>query len=254
MSAGLSSVTNRSAGSDRSTSTAPSSYPSLLRFSFLRPACSTSGALCSSFTSAKRCRASSSLGSIFAGALYPRHVTKISADSLRLACGFVLSTLSKRAPKAYSRAVYSLLRNTFVTNVPPGLRKSVARCSASSVSAACVYASRAHAPPTLGAPSCSTTSKASTSPEARFTAWRHRSVVMSSTSVVTPRMGRIGARSTPTMVAPSGMYFCATCSHPPGAAHRSRHERADARKSYLRLSCTSLNAARERKPCSLARW
>ncbi len=36
------------------------------------------------------------------------------------------------------------------------------------------------------------------------------------------------------------------CSGSPGAAHRSSSVRDDDRKSYLRLSCTSLNAARER--------
>ena len=82
---------------------------------------------------------------------------------------------------------------------------------------------------------------------------RHDCVVMSSTKVVHPRMGLIGARSTPTMSDDIGMYFCATWSQPPGAAQRSMHARAPLKKSYLRLSWTSLNDARERKPCSLAR-
>ena len=50
-----------------------------------------------------------------------------------------------------------------------------------------------------------------------------------------------------------GMYFCATWSQPPGAAQRSMHARAPLKKSYLRLSWTSLKDARERKPCSFAR-
>jgi len=49
------------------------------------------------------------------------------------------------------------------------------------------------------------------------------------------------------------MYFCATCSQPPGAAHRSMAARAPLKKSYLRFSWMSLKAERERKPCSLAR-
>lgn len=69
---------------------------------------------------------------------------------------------------------------------------------------------------------------------------------MSSTKVVHPRMGLMGARSTPTMSELIGMYFAATCSQPPGAAHRSMHARAPLKKSYLRLSWTSLNEARER--------
>ena len=46
----------------------------------------------------------------------------------------------------------------FVTNVPRGPRNSVASRSASSTSADCEYASLAHTPPTLGAPSWITVS------------------------------------------------------------------------------------------------
>jgi hypothetical protein len=59
-------------------------------------------------------------------------------------------------------------------------------------------------------------------------------------------MGLMGARSTPTIVELIGMYFAATWSQPPGAAHRSMHALAPLKKSYLRLSWTSLNAARLR--------
>ena len=47
---------------------------------------------------------------------------------------------------------------------------------------------------------------------------RQRSVVMSSVSVMTPRMGLMGTRSTPTMTLLIGMYLCATCGGG-GAAH-----------------------------------
>lgn len=61
--------------------------------------------------------------------------------------------------------------NTFVTNAPPGVSTSAARRSASSTSAAWLYASLAQAPPTLGAPSCSTQS--TPPPAASFLmAWR----------------------------------------------------------------------------------
>jgi len=43
-----------------------------------------------------------------------------------------------------------------------------------------------------------------------------------------------------------------TCVHPPGAAHKSRTVCAFWRMENLRLICVSLNAARDRKPCSLA--
>lgn len=39
---------------------------------------------------------------------------------------------------------------------------------------------------------------------------------------VQPRMGLMGTRSTPTTSEPMGMWFTATCIHPPGAAQRSR--------------------------------
>lgn len=44
------------------------------------------------------------------------------------------------------------------------------------------------------------------------------------------------------------MCFSATCSQPPGAAHRSIRTRAFSRKRCSRLSCNNLKAARERKP------
>ena len=50
--------------------------------------------------SLKRQRASRRRGSSFAGALNPRHTTKISADAARDAAGLVASTLSKSCLKA----------------------------------------------------------------------------------------------------------------------------------------------------------
>ena len=47
---------------------------------------------------------------------------------------------------------------------------------------------------------------------------------------------------------------CALPHQLPGAAQRSMHPCALERKLYFLLSCTSLKAARLRKPCSLARW
>jgi len=46
---------------------------------------------------------------------------------------------------------------------------------------------------------------------------------------------------------PTGSVFAATCSQPPGAAHKSSTERAPSRKANWRLSWMSLKAARERK-------
>ena len=54
---------------------------------------------------------------------------------------------------------------------------------------------------------------------------------MSSTKVVHPPMGLMGARSTPTIVELIGMYFAATWSQPSGAAHRSMHALAPLKKS-----------------------
>jgi len=51
----------------------------------------------------------------------------------------------------------------------------------------------------------------------------HFSDVMSDTMQVTPCMGLIGARSMAMILEPEGMFFCATCDQPPGAAHRSKH-------------------------------
>jgi hypothetical protein len=109
----------------------------------------------------------------------------------------------------------------------------------------CVYASLLHAPPTLGAPSCTTQSNLL--PFASFfSAVLHAWVVMSCTRVLTPRMGLMGTRSTPRMSEVSGMVLAATCSHPPGAAHRSSSALHPLSRSYFRLSWMSLKAARER--------
>jgi hypothetical protein len=67
-------------------------------------------------------------------------------------------------------------------------------------------------------------------------------------------MARIGSRSTPIMRLDAGIVLDATCSQPPGAAHRSSKTPHLERKSYFLLSWISLKAARERYPCSLARW
>lgn len=83
-------------------------------------------------------------------------------------------------------------------------------------------------------------------PMSRFRSVRHCGVVMSSVCVMTPRMGLMGIRSTPMIVDPLGMYLAATCSHPPGAAHRSMTHPADARKSYFLFSWMSLKAERAR--------
>lgn len=57
----------------------------------------------------------------------------------------------------------------------------------------------------------------------------------------------MGTKSTPMMIEfCCGMFLAATCSQPPGAAHRSMTHLAEARKSYLRFSWTSLNAERAR--------
>ena len=50
----------------------------------------------------------------------------------------------------------------------------------------------------------------------------------------------------PTMTLFGGIYLLATCSQPPGAAHRSIQHRADSRKLYFLFSCISLNAERAR--------
>ena len=49
------------------------------------------------------CLGSNSLGSIFFGAKYAWHTTKISALSLREACGFVASTFWKNCWNTHSR-------------------------------------------------------------------------------------------------------------------------------------------------------
>ena len=49
----------------------------------------------------------------------------------------------------------------------------------------------------------------------REVTWRVFCVVMSPTSVLQPRMGRMGSRSTPTIRLLTGIVLAATCSHPP---------------------------------------
>jgi hypothetical protein len=53
-------------------------------------------------------------------------------------------------------------------------------------------------------------------------ALRQRSVVMSSVSVMTPRIGLMGTRSMPTMTLDSGMYLCATWRRAAAAQRRAR--------------------------------
>lgn len=79
----------------------------------------------------------------------------------------------------------------------------------------------------------------------------HLSVVISSTRVIHLGMGLIATKSTPIMIEFAGICFAATCSHPPGAAHKSITQRAVERKSYFLLSWISLKADRARYPCSL---
>jgi len=55
----------------------------------------------------------------------------------------------------------------------------------------------------------------------------------------------------PTITLDTGICWDATCSQPPGAAHRSMHTRDDCRNSYLRFSCSSLKAARDLKPVKI---
>ena len=57
------------------------------------------------FLTWKRCFGSRRRGSILAGALYPRHTTKISAEVFLEAAGLVASTLSKSCLNAYSSAL-----------------------------------------------------------------------------------------------------------------------------------------------------
>ena len=78
-------------------------------------------------------------------------------------------------------------------------------------------------------------------------------VVMSLTKVLTLRIGRIGSRSIPSTIEFAGIVFAATWHQPPGAAQRSMHTLALERKSCFLLIWISLNAARDRYPCSFAR-
>ena len=55
----------------------------------------------------------------------------------------------------------------------------------------------------------------------------------------------------PTMTLFTGMYLAATCSQPPGAAHRSIVHLAFSRKPYFLFSWINLKAERARYPCSL---
>lgn len=103
------------------------------------------------------------------------------------------------------------------------------------------------------------------SPRMRF---RHCVVVISDANVTTRGIGLIGTRSTPaaelsrvewwdildhspTITLFTGMYLLATCSQPPGAAHKSIQHRAVSRKEYFLFNCINLNAERARYPCSL---
>ena len=82
-----------------------------------------------------------------------------------------------------------------------------------------VYISVAKAPPTLGAPSCSTTSKRLPADSLRRRS-RQPWLVMSSVMVSAPRTGLIGTRSTPMMRADIGMCFAHTCSERHIKAHQ----------------------------------
>lgn len=95
-------------------------------------------------------------GSIFLGAKYPRHTTKISAEAAREAAGLVEVTDWKNWFRTHKSLLYSADLNTFVTNVPLGRKNSVASLSAMSTSSAWPNASLFHWLPTLGAPSCKT--------------------------------------------------------------------------------------------------
>jgi hypothetical protein len=159
-----------------------------------------------------------------------------------------------------------------VTNVPPGVRNSVASLRDESTSSTWVKASCTQADPTLGAPSwrtlgvagaldqhglprrtemSSTHTSAFQSLTSALMLLLHLSLVMSSTSVIHLGMGLMATKSTPMMILLAGMCLAATCSHPPGAAQRSITQRAPERKSYFLLSWISLNAERARYPCSL---
>ena len=50
----------------------------------------------------------------------------------------------------------------------------------------------------------------------------------------------------PIMILDIGMCWDATCSHPPGAAHKSMHTLDFSKKPNLRFNCSSLKAARDR--------
>ena len=80
---------------------------------------------------------------------------------------------------------------------------------------------------------------------------RQRYELISSANVMQRGIGLMFTRSTPTIRLFDGMCLLATCSQPPGAAHKSIQHREFSRKWNFLLSCTSLYAARERKPCSL---
>lgn len=59
------------------------------------------GSKCRIRVTLNKCLLSKRRGSILVGALYPWQTTKISAEVLRLATGFVASTFSKSCLKAY---------------------------------------------------------------------------------------------------------------------------------------------------------
>lgn len=64
----------------------------------------------------------------------------------------------------------------------------------------------------------------------------------------------MGTRSMAMMRDCVGQYFEATCDHEPGAAQRSSTAFDFDRRSYFLFSWISLKDARERHPCSFARW
>lgn len=93
--------------------------------------------------------------------------------------------------------------------------------------------------------------------------FRHCGEVMSDAKVTTRGIGLIGTKSTPaaelsqverggvfdhspTITLFTGMYLLATCSQPPGAAHKSMQHRAVSRKEYFLFNWINLNAERAR--------
>ena len=116
-----------------------------------------------------------------------------------------------------------------------------------------LYASLLQFCPTLGAPSLSTRSTLNVL-MCFLMAALHFSVVMSSCRQMTLGIGAILTMSTQMIMDEVGHVFAHTCDHEPGAPHRSSTTRALPSRSYFLLSWISLNDARDRNPCSLARW